>query len=138
MAKKAKVRRPRSRLLRILLSESDAADKKQPHDPRFQHFLKQYDRKKAFTLYAGSGCLGKLPMNTYFSLSVSIYEHFLHLLEPFSIDHVMGASEQMNTLAFDCHTLVPPPHRPLRVTCTNIDMKHTRAHKHVHATHLQY
>ena len=26
--------------------------------------------------------------------------------EPFSIDHVMGASEQMNTLAFDCHVLV--------------------------------
>ena len=33
MAKKAKVRRPGSRLLRILLSESDAADEKQPDDP---------------------------------------------------------------------------------------------------------
>ena len=33
MAKKAKVRRQGSRLLRILLSESDAADEKQPDDP---------------------------------------------------------------------------------------------------------
>ena len=33
MAKKAKVGRPGSRLLRILLSESDAADEKQPDDP---------------------------------------------------------------------------------------------------------
>ena len=73
----------------------------------------------------------------HFSLSVSISEHVLHVLEPFSIDHVMGASEQMNTLAFDCHILVHS-HRPLRVTCTNIDIKHTRAHEHVHVTHLQY
>ena len=73
----------------------------------------------------------------HFSLSVSISEHVLHLLEPFSIDHVMGLSEQMNTLAFDCHILVHS-HRPLRVTFTKIDVKQTRARKHVHVTHLQY
>ena len=42
-----------------------------------------------------------------------------------------GASEQMNTLAFDCQILAHT-HRPLRVTCTNIDTSNIHEHKNMY------